>query len=91
MRRRDLLKSTLATGALAAPRIARAEKSRVIRFVPVAGVSILDPVWTPARPTRDHGYMVFDTLYGIDENLGSICVNYWYHPTPTALRSQSAG
>ena len=22
---------------------------------------------------------------------GSICVNYWYHPTPTALRSQSAG
>ena len=24
-------------------------------------------------------------------SVGSICVNYWYHPTPTALRSQSAG
>ena len=69
MKRRDLLKMTASTGILAAPRIARAEKSRALRFVPIAGVSVLDPVWTAARPTRDHGYMVFDTLYGIDENL----------------------
>ena len=69
MKRRDLLKSTAGLGILAAPGIARADKARPIRFVPVAGVSILDPVWSGARPTRDHGYMVFDTLFGIDENL----------------------
>jgi peptide/nickel transport system substrate-binding protein len=69
MKRRDLLKLTAAAGVLAAPRIARADKSRALRFVPVAGVSVLDPVWSGTRPTRDHGYMVFDTLFGLDENL----------------------
>jgi peptide/nickel transport system substrate-binding protein len=69
MRRRDMFKLTAGAAMLAAPRIARADKSRALRFVPVAGVSTLDPVWTPARPTRDHGYVVFDTLYGIDETL----------------------
>jgi peptide/nickel transport system substrate-binding protein len=69
IRRRDLVKLPVGAAMLAAPAIARAEKSRALRFVPVAGVSVLDPVWTPARPTRDHGYLVFDTLYGIDEAL----------------------
>jgi peptide/nickel transport system substrate-binding protein len=69
MRRRDIL--TLAAGAsmLAAPRAVRGEKASALRFVPVAGVAILDPVWTAARPTRNHGYLVFDTLYGLDESL----------------------
>jgi hypothetical protein len=53
VKRRDLLKLTARIGALAAPRIARAEKSRALRFVPIAGVSILDPVWIQARPTRN--------------------------------------
>jgi peptide/nickel transport system substrate-binding protein len=35
-------------------------------FVGVADLSILDPVVTGARPTRNAAYLVFDTLYGID-------------------------
>src|SRR6201997_2571080 len=35
-------------------------------FVGVADLSVLDPVVTGARPTRNSAYLVFDTLYGID-------------------------
>ena len=66
MRRRDLLK--LAGGALAAPAIARAETAnRVLRLIPQADLTVLDPVWTSAYVTRNHGYMVFDTLFGLDD------------------------
>jgi peptide/nickel transport system substrate-binding protein len=34
----------------------------------VADLSVLDPVVTGARPTRNAAYLVFDTLYGIDTN-----------------------
>jgi peptide/nickel transport system substrate-binding protein len=64
MRRRDVLK--LGAGALAAPRFARAETERVLRFIPQADLTILDPVWTSVYVTRNHGYLVFDTLYGQD-------------------------
>jgi peptide/nickel transport system substrate-binding protein len=37
-------------------------------FVPAVDLSVLDPVITGLRPTRNHGYLVFDTLYGIDTN-----------------------
>ena len=29
---------------------------------------ILDPVWTTAYITRNHGYLVYDTLFGKDES-----------------------
>ena len=69
IRRRDVIKLSVGSAVLAAPRIARAEKSRALRFVPTAPLTILDPVWTGARGTRNHGYLVFDTLFGIDETL----------------------
>jgi peptide/nickel transport system substrate-binding protein len=65
MRRRDLLK--LAGGALAAPAIARAQGSRVLRLIPQSDLTVLDPVWTTAYVTRNHGFMVFDTLFGVDD------------------------
>ena len=43
--------------------MARAEASRPLTFVPQADLSILDPVWTTTYPTRDHAFLVFDTLY----------------------------
>ncbi len=55
-----------AAGALAAPRIGAAAPARVLRFIPQSDLTILDPVWTTAYVTRNHGLMVFDTLYGID-------------------------
>ena len=67
MRRRDLLKAAGASvAALAAPRIGRAEKTKKLVFAPAADLSLLDPVVTGFRPTRNHAYLVFDTLYGID-------------------------
>jgi hypothetical protein len=27
---------------------------------------VLDPIWTTAYVTRNHGYMVFDTLFALD-------------------------
>jgi peptide/nickel transport system substrate-binding protein len=69
MRRRSLLGSIAAGAAgLAMPRIARAQRERVLKFVPQADLAILDPVWTSATVTRNHGYLVFDTLYGTDAN-----------------------
>jgi peptide/nickel transport system substrate-binding protein len=43
----------------------RAEET-TLRFIPQADLRSLDPVWTTAYITRNHGYMVFDTLFGTD-------------------------
>ena len=69
MRRRVLFKGAAASvAALAAPRIGRADRANKLVFAPAADLSLLDPVATLFRPTRNHGYLVFDTLYGIDTN-----------------------
>ena len=65
MKRRDLL-AGFAAGALASPAAAETERARVLRFVPYTDLSILDPIWTTADIVRDHGYLVYDTLYGMD-------------------------
>ena len=60
----------LATGAavMAAPAILRAQtKASVLKFVPEADVVIFDPVTTPSWQTRDYAYLVYDTLYGMDD------------------------
>jgi peptide/nickel transport system substrate-binding protein len=45
---------------------ARAEEGVVLRFIPQADLRMLDPTWTTAYITRNHGYMVYDTLFGTD-------------------------
>ena len=66
-------RSVLGAGVLlAAPRVARAQGSkgqggRVLRFVPSSDLAVLDPLFTTAAITASHGLMVFDTLYGVDE------------------------
>ncbi len=69
MIKRRTLGGGLASGAavLAAPSLVRAESESVLRFVPQADLSVLDPVWTTTYQTRDHGFLVFDTLFGVDE------------------------
>jgi peptide/nickel transport system substrate-binding protein len=41
---------------------------KVLRIVPQSDLKILDPIWTTAFTTRNHGYMIYDTLFGIDAN-----------------------
>jgi peptide/nickel transport system substrate-binding protein len=69
MKRRVLLQaaaSAALAGQLAAPALVQAETQRVLRFIPQADVTALDPVWTSVYVTRNHAYLVFDTLYGQD-------------------------
>ena len=41
----------------------------LLRMVPQANLTSLDPIWTTATVTSNHGYYVFDTLYGGDLDL----------------------
>jgi peptide/nickel transport system substrate-binding protein len=46
--------------------IAQPAAGRVLKMVPQANLTSLDPIWTTANVTRNHGYMVYDMLYGMD-------------------------
>jgi peptide/nickel transport system substrate-binding protein len=60
--------AALAT-ALAAPAVHAQKKGGTLRFVPHADLKILDPIWTTAYITRNHGYMIYDTLFALDGNV----------------------
>ncbi len=64
MRRREFLAGAAASVAM--PAVVRAQASRVLTVVPQADLGVLDPVWTTAYQTRDHAFLVFDTLFGVD-------------------------
>ena len=51
---------------LAAPSIARGAGSNVLKFIPQSDLTILDPIINTVYTVRNHGYMVFDTLFGMD-------------------------
>jgi peptide/nickel transport system substrate-binding protein len=70
MLRRDLMKAALvATGAAGLARPALAQPARLLRFVPQADLTVIDPVVTTAYITRHHGLMIWDQLYGLDSRL----------------------
>ena len=62
--RRTLLAAGLAVPVIATTRRARA--AAVIRSVPIGDLKVLDPIWTTAYITRNHAYMVWDTLFALD-------------------------
>jgi peptide/nickel transport system substrate-binding protein len=41
--------------------------AKTLRIVPHSNLAILDPIWTTAYMSRNHGYMIYDTLFGTDE------------------------
>ena len=55
----------VATLGTAVPALAQ---NTVLRVVPHSDLAIFDPIWTTAYMSRNHGYMVYDTLFGTDEN-----------------------
>jgi len=68
MRRRTFLR-TAAGGAAASalPRrfaIAQTTRARTLRFVPQANLTLLDPIFTTALVTINHGWAIYDTLFG---------------------------
>ena len=78
MDRRDFLKTAavgvagLGAGAiagLAAPNLARAAGSNVLRFVPQANLANLDPIWTTQYVVRNGALLIWDMLYGVNDKL----------------------
>jgi peptide/nickel transport system substrate-binding protein len=71
MQRRHLLAAATAAcvAPLARPALAQPAGSRILSFVPQAALTSLDTVWGTATVTRNHAFLIFDTLYGLDEAL----------------------
>jgi peptide/nickel transport system substrate-binding protein len=70
MLRRDVLATAAVFGAagLARPALGQgtAGATRLLKFIPEADLAVLDPILTTAYVTRNHAYMIWDTLYGFD-------------------------
>jgi peptide/nickel transport system substrate-binding protein len=69
MRSRRGILGGAAALCLARPFVVRAAETSTLRFIPQADVTILDPLTTTAYPTRNHGHLCWDTLYGLDAKL----------------------
>jgi len=39
---------------------------KTLRFIAQSDLRVLDPIWTTAYISRNHGYMIYDTLFAID-------------------------
>jgi peptide/nickel transport system substrate-binding protein len=63
-----LRRSLLASSALLLPRPALAE-SKPLRAVMHSDLKILDPIWTTAYIVRNHGFLIYDTLFAPNEKL----------------------
>ncbi len=71
MKRRHLLaaaatSATVASMGLSRPALAQSA-ARTLRFIPEGNLQNPDPIWTSTTVARNFGYMVWDTLYGVDE------------------------
>src|ERR1700736_6215183 len=67
--RRSLLKAATAASALSLPGMLRAETQTTLRFIPVIDLTFVDPIYATAQVSRNHGFMVYDTLYGMNSAL----------------------
>jgi peptide/nickel transport system substrate-binding protein len=64
--RRSLLAAALCSSSLLTlPAMAQ---QSVLKVVPHSNLAVLDPIWTTAYMSRNHGYMIYDTLFGTDAN-----------------------
>jgi peptide/nickel transport system substrate-binding protein len=63
--RQALATAAAVTALMAASSTAFAQKT--LRVVMHSDLKIVDPIWTTAYITRNHGYMIYDTLFSQDE------------------------
>jgi peptide/nickel transport system substrate-binding protein len=62
---RRLLLASVALLALAAAPLASAQTFKAVMH---SDLKVLDPIWSGAYIVRNHGYMVYDTLFAMDAN-----------------------
>jgi peptide/nickel transport system substrate-binding protein len=61
--RRFLLAAVISVAAA----VSSAASAQTLRVVMHSDVKALDPIWSGAYITRNHGYMLYDTLFAMDE------------------------
>ena len=71
--RRTFVKGTAAAAAvLSAPGLIKAQsaptRARTLRAVLHGDLQVFDPIWTTANMTGNHSLLIYDTLFGMDEN-----------------------
>ena len=64
-----LRRSLLVLMALPFAGPAAAQSTKTLRVVMHSDLKILDPIWTTAYIVRNHGYLIYDTLFALDEKL----------------------
>ncbi len=72
MHLRDLLAAGSAAALLFAPLAISTPalaQTKTIKAVMHSDLKVLDTIWTTANIVRNHGYMVWDTLFAMDEKL----------------------
>jgi len=67
-----VMSKLLTAAAVALPLVAGGVKpaiaESVLRVIPHADLKNLDPIWTTAYISRNHAYLVYDTLFAMDED-----------------------
>jgi peptide/nickel transport system substrate-binding protein len=66
MKRRNFLTGLSAIN-LATPATWAKGNPKLLKFVPQADIALLDPHYTPVFVTRNHAYLIYDFLYGLDD------------------------
>jgi peptide/nickel transport system substrate-binding protein len=63
--RATLALAALVGAAACAPVQGQHSENNVLRVVPGSDLAILDPIWTTATISQNHGFMIYDTLFGM--------------------------
>jgi len=63
------LLATLVLTCTASPILAEPTRGGTLKFVTANDLKVLDPFWTTAYISRNHGYMIYDVLFALDDNL----------------------
>jgi peptide/nickel transport system substrate-binding protein len=69
MKRRTLLAATPLLLAQSAWGQGKAPPAKTLRVVMQSDLKILDPVWTTAYIVRNHGFLIYDQLFALDDKL----------------------
>ena len=60
--RRSLLKAAAAAPALSLPGMLRAQSQTTLRFIPVIDLTFLDPIYSTAQVSRNHGFSSYGSI-----------------------------
>lgn len=71
--------AVIAVGTLLPSQALAQSSGKTLKFIPQADLRVLDPIWTTGYITRNHGYMVYDTLFAVDDkfNVKPQMVDKW--------------